>query len=315
MYIPFISSKRPKLFRRKGGGGGGGHGGSGGGTSGGSVGSTGSSGGTRSPVSIGSGSTTDGKTSATSYGAGGGKVAAIPSGQLFAGRTQGGGTREQVFGTSTYGSGYPGLASSRGVAGLGFPFFFWPVIWGTAAAGGAGADAAYLHTTEYGNADNSSRPGGVLTTVAFSSASGNTTMHIVADNATTTSLLSSVAANCSSLLASNSTGGQTVLAFNPSNTSSLQPEQAVEYYRASSIVLTLDGYNDTVALQQNASANTPPTPLPSWVNVTMLDCLNQTIGAAAPLINGAPSPMGLPVNGVGIIGLAWIAWHLLPTIL
>ena len=42
-----------------------------------------------------------------------------------------------------YGSGYPGT-TSRGVGGLGFPFYFWPVVWGGAAVGGA----AYLHNSE-----------------------------------------------------------------------------------------------------------------------------------------------------------------------
>ncbi len=83
-----------------------------------------------------------------SYGAGGGKPFTIPSGQLFAGRQVGGGTRGQVFGSryatpalnllvhrslapshSTYGSGYPGIAG-RGVGGRGFPFGFWPIVWG-----------------------------------------------------------------------------------------------------------------------------------------------------------------------------------------
>jgi hypothetical protein len=43
----------------------------------------------------------------------------------------------------TYGSGYPGVAG-RGVAGLPFPFFFWPLAWGGAAVG----TAAYLHDDE-----------------------------------------------------------------------------------------------------------------------------------------------------------------------
>lgn len=44
----------------------------------------------------------------------------------------------------TYGSGYPGIAG-RGVAGRGFPFFFWPLAWGGVAALGVGA---YLDTDE-----------------------------------------------------------------------------------------------------------------------------------------------------------------------
>lgn len=44
----------------------------------------------------------------------------------------------------TYGSGYPGVRS-RGINGLGFPFYFWPVVWGGAAGAGG---AAYLHSSE-----------------------------------------------------------------------------------------------------------------------------------------------------------------------
>jgi hypothetical protein len=87
MFVPFFSKRSERsLIRRKGGGGKG----AGGGKSG-SGGSTGA--GRSSPISS-SGSSK----SATSYGAGGGKVTTIPSGQLFAGRTSGGGTRSEVFG-------------------------------------------------------------------------------------------------------------------------------------------------------------------------------------------------------------------------
>jgi hypothetical protein len=30
---------------------------------------------------------------------------------------------------STYGSGYPGVLAPHGVSGLGFPYYFWPVVW------------------------------------------------------------------------------------------------------------------------------------------------------------------------------------------
>ena len=34
----------------------------------------------------------------------------------------------------TFGSGYPGVVG-RGVAGRGFPFYFWPLVWGGIAGG------------------------------------------------------------------------------------------------------------------------------------------------------------------------------------
>ncbi|KAI0346645.1 hypothetical protein BDW22DRAFT_1299995, partial [Trametopsis cervina] len=243
-----------------------------------------------------SGSTGGRSSTVTAYGGGGGRASTIPSGQAFAGRSAGGGTRDQVYGTSTYGSGYPGVAS-RGVSGLGFPFFFWPVVWG----GGFGYGAAYLHTHEYGDANNSSRPGGPMMETTFQDRNSNNTFHLLADNTTVLSLIGSVTNNCS---LGNATA-LTTIPVNSSDPSSPRPEQAVEYYRASSVVLTLDGYNNTAALTNDTSV--PNTPLPPWIDQSFLNCLNQTIGAAVPLVDGA-LPFGLHLNtpGVGLLGLIWI---------
>ncbi|KAI0365780.1 hypothetical protein BV20DRAFT_972680 [Pilatotrama ljubarskyi] len=310
MYVPVITNLSQRLHPRKGGGGRGG--GGGGGKSGGSKGSTGSSGSDGSSGSSGSvgsrgasvpvSGSTVGRSNAVSYGSGTTKVVTIPAGQPFAGRSSGGATRGQVFGSQTYGSGYPG-ASGLGVAGRGFPFVFWPVIWG----GGLGYGAAYLHANhEYGEPNNSSRPGGPMTQAAFSSNSTNTTFHVVADNSTVTALIASIKANCT--VASNSSS--TPLAFN-GNASDPKPEQAVQYYRASSVVLTLDGYNDTTSLTNDTNA--PHVPLPTNIDTTLLNCLNSTIGQAVPLFeddseNSAVSSLAMP--GTSLIGLAYLLWCL-----
>ncbi|KAI0266215.1 hypothetical protein BC834DRAFT_875947 [Gloeopeniophorella convolvens] len=291
MRIPFYSSPPSPLARRKGGGG------KGGGSSGGlkgnkGTGSSGTSGAGRTNVPVRG--LPAGRTSATAYGNGGGKQITIPAGSPFAGRTAGGGTREQVFGTNVYGSGYPG-APSRGVSGLGFPFFFWPAVWGGAATG----SASYLHDEgEYGAPDNSSRPGGPMAQAQFQSNSTNTTFHILADNSTVASLITSIKANCSSDL-SNS-GTSTTPSPYTENTTSPRPEQAIQYYRASSVALTLDGYNNTAAL---GNGSTPNVPLPSGVDTKLLDCLNNTIGEAVPLVDGALR-WGPPK--VNALVLAWL---------
>jgi hypothetical protein len=100
MFVPFFTKRSAdkKLFRRKGGGGKGG-GSSGGGKSsegGGGGSSSGGSSGTARSSSISSAGTSK---AATSYGGGGGRAITIPSGQLFAGRSAGGGTRSEVTGT------------------------------------------------------------------------------------------------------------------------------------------------------------------------------------------------------------------------
>ena len=144
VYIPGITKT---LYRRKGGGKGGGKSGSGS-----------SSSGTKSNF----GGLPSGKTSATTYGNGGGPVSTIQSGS-FVGRTVGGGTRDVVFGNRSvraifcrlispvvnvllvenrkYGSGYPGYPV--GVAGYGFPFYFWPLAFGGGLYG-----AHYIHDNE-----------------------------------------------------------------------------------------------------------------------------------------------------------------------
>lgn len=89
------------------------------------------------------------------------------------------------------------------------------------------------------------------------------------------------------------------------------PEQAIQYYRASSVVLTLDGYNDTTALNASAGPDDPHTPLPTWVNSSMLDCLNQTIGAAVPLVDASTAVStnrvdSLQARNGSILGLVWV---------
>lgn len=143
-----------------------------------------------------------------------------------------------------------------------------------------------------------------MTQATFSSNTTNTTFHVVADNSTVTALIASIDANCT--VASNSS--TVPLAFN-GNASDPKPEQAVQYYRASSVALTLDGYNDTSALADNSSA--PPAPLPPNIDTTLLNCLNDTIGAAVPLFDDSNSASaGLTVPNVGLIGLAYLVWCL-----
>ncbi|KAI1787954.1 hypothetical protein LXA43DRAFT_1063932 [Ganoderma leucocontextum] len=295
MYVPGVTKPRAqRLYPRKGGGGkGGGKSGSSGrsgssdtsGTSpssnskssSGSSGSTGSAGTRGSTVSV-SGAT-NGRTTAVAYGSGTTKVITIPQGQPFAGRSSGGATRDSVYGNRYYGSGYPGT-TGLGVANRGFPFVFWPLVWG----GGLGYGAAYLHSNhEYGEPNNSTRPGGPMAQAAFSSNTTNTTFHIVADNSTVVSLLASVRTNCT--VASNSS--TTSAPFNGAATDPL-PEQAVQYFRASGVALTLDGYNNTDALAGN---DTTPPPLPSGIDTALLDCLNATIGEAVPPLRGLRIPV------------------------
>ncbi|KAJ7767803.1 hypothetical protein B0H16DRAFT_1210994, partial [Mycena metata] len=300
MFVPFFStprrdpSARAPLERRKGGGA----------SSGGSKGSSSSSGGKSGSSSSGKSSSSSSKggtssksspvtvtgtsKSSSTYGGGGGKVVAIPKGQVFAGRMQGGATRSVVYGTATYGSGYPSNYG-RGVSGRPFPFYFWPVVWGSGV--GVGSSGAYMYGDEYGDPNNGSRPGGPMSMASFQSNSTGTTFRLIADNTTVADLIPILATNCSSHLVVASSNATT-----PFNASDAEPEQTVQYYRASSVALTLDGYNNTADFApENSTANTP---LPTGIDTDLLNCLNATIGQAVPLIDGARATISAPSLGV-----------------
>ena len=129
---------------------------------------------------------------------------------------------------------------------------------------------------------------------AFTSrTSSSTTFHVVADNSTVVALIATIDSSCSSLLNANSS--KTPVAINGSAQDPL-PEQAVQYYRASSVVLTLDGYNNTAAL--TGGANKKPAPLPSNVDTALLSCLNSTIGQSVPLFDAASAGFSVTVPGL-----------------
>ncbi|KZP09708.1 hypothetical protein FIBSPDRAFT_873366, partial [Athelia psychrophila] len=176
--------------------------------------------GTSIPVTS-SGKGYTGKGSASTYGGGGGKVITIPSGSTFSG---------------TYGSGYPVSYSCRDVYACGFPYYYWPVVYPVGENGG--------HDGAYGDTSNTTRPGGPMAMATFISNSDNTTFWVIADNSTVAALITTIDTNCTSYLSSASSSSPVPLSA-VSSTSVPQPEQAVEYYRASSVVLSLAGYNNS----------------------------------------------------------------------
>ena len=143
-----------------------------------------------------------------------------------------------------------------------------------------------------------------MATAVLQSSSTNTTLHVVSDNSTVVDLLTAVKANCSSYLnLAGTSSSPAPLVDTP------KPEQVVQYYRASSIALALDGYNNTAALQEEG---TPNVPLPTNIDMKMVNCVNQTIGLAAPLVNGVNAPYVVP--NLGYLGLIYVIWNLLSLI-
>lgn len=141
-----------------------------------------------------------------------------------------------------------------------------------------------------------------MTETTFTDSNSNNTFHLLADNETVIALIGSVSNNCS---LGNASALVPPIPLNSSDPTSPRPEQAVQYYRASSVVLTLDGYNNTAALLNDSSI--PDTPLPSWVDQPFLDCLNQTIGASVPLVDGVlPFGLHLTSPSMGLLAVGWL---------
>lgn len=79
---------------------------------------------------------------AIAYGKGEKKTSTIPNGQMFAGRSQGGMTRDKIYGTNVYGSGYINKndQATGTVTGKGFPSYFWPIDWSTSSTSSSGSN-------------------------------------------------------------------------------------------------------------------------------------------------------------------------------
>lgn len=162
---------------------------------------------------------------------------------------------------------------------------------------------------QYGSPDNSTRPGGPMVTSTYASKSQNTTFYFVSDNDTAIAMVPLLQQNCSSVL--NSGISNTPVSYNPNDPNSPKPEEAVQYYRSSSSVLLLEGYNNTAQLSDTTSL--PDTPLPTNIDTNLLMCLNQTIGLAIPLVDAAnPTAWNFGVTrSAYAMGSFWLFYHLL----
>ncbi|KZV90009.1 hypothetical protein EXIGLDRAFT_649755 [Exidia glandulosa HHB12029] len=229
--------------------------------------------------------------SAIPAGPGDSKVSVIPAGQPFAGQNQGGGTRALVVGSQTYGSGYAGSAQSvRGVdPSRGFPFYFWPVVWFHPVH----HTPTYLYASQYGSASNSSRPGGpqqqlrLQTAIVGGTPANATTFHLIADSSTIKALIPKITSDCTGP-GKLQTPLSTPTAYTGTSLSDPQPEQAVLYFRGSTVVLTNDGFNNTAALNDTQGNETVYKPTDAAA--PLYTCLQTSIAKNVPLIQNVPNP-------------------------
>ncbi|KZT54061.1 hypothetical protein CALCODRAFT_457199 [Calocera cornea HHB12733] len=226
----------------------------------------------------------------SAYGFGSSSIKSLPAGGPFAGRLYDGGLRPQVYGSRTLGSGYPYGGGGYWIMGRPFPFGFWPIYY----------EPLYYGNDEYGPENNSSRPGGVE---SFALIQSNNTVepdgnvyHILGDADSVRAVIDALVLNCSAV---NSSIGS----YSAKTDGMPQPQQAVQYYRASSFALFLDQYNNTAALPANAPTSNSTagkvitdTLLPDGLDMTFLTCINTTIGNAVPMTSDAVASVGDAVD-------------------
>ena len=219
-----------------------------------------------------------------------------------------------LFCSRRYGSGYPN-ATTEGVKGRGFPFFFYPISYGQFP----GYGLPYIYDHEYGDPDNKYRPGGRLYYLTIqppkSLAEGPypqippMMLYVIGDKPTLDSINSAAKWLCSG----GGFGGwvfvEKVRISKPKkfkgsaeDPNGPVPEQAGVYYRGSSVALLIAGYNNTA---QFIDTSLGDSPFPSLVSTPFFQCINMTIAAYTPLVIGmgavplkinAASPMTAPTQ-------------------
>ncbi|TDL21056.1 hypothetical protein BD410DRAFT_724799 [Rickenella mellea] len=248
------------------------------------------------------------KGDAIPYSKGGGKRFTLSSQTPFSGREAGGGTRDEIYGSRTYGSGYPYGVTGNYIGGRPFPFIFYPIA--------ISPYNNYYGANEIYVLNDTQRIGGALSSVIIQPTNASisitaNTYRLIGDN-------SSVTAVYNAILASSPPCGITNSSITPFkttvNTTAPTPEQVVQYYRASSFALSLDTYNNNGSSLANMPTNSTSTsallsdtPLPTDIDSAFLSCLNATIGESAPLVNPPHGLSGRTIAGAvvgSVVGFA-----------
>jgi len=140
----------------------------------------------------------------------------------------------------------------------------------------------------------------------------NTTIQILADTTTLFSLSYDIYQSCGMYIDLNKT--ESPVAYGTgSELDDPGPEQVIQYYRASSVALTLDGYNNS-AVYVNGPAE--DTPLPANIDLEMISCVNSTIGSRVPLLEAFTSSSATRMapsilNHVEQLGLLYVLYIVL----
>lgn len=235
-----------------------------------------------------------------------------------------------------YGSGFPG-DTTEGVKDRILSFFFFPISYGL----NPGYGAPYIYDHEYGPPDNKRRPGGPLYYVTIQPAKSleagpypevpAMTLFLIADKPTLKYVKPALIWFCSKPNYNGWLGAEKVRVSRPKrfkgpaeDPNGPAPEQAVSYYRASSVVLSLLGYNNTaqsIDYTPQNSTGLMDTPLPLVASTEFFWCINDTLGKSIPLVvapgavpfqtNAAPPMAILQPAFATSLTLVLFIWHML----
>lgn len=224
----------------------------------------------------------------------------------------GGGSRSQIPGTRSYGSGYPyseGDIGENGVVGQPFPFGFWPIYYG-----------GHSNSEEYGGQNEtveSQRPGGDQVKVELmpntNPSSWNTTAingveetyWMIGDRESVAAMLSLLVDIPGLYPYGCGVRNNTLEVFNASDSANpANFENVIQWYRASSFALAFEGYNNTYALNDTYSLGWgDSTPLPPEVVYSpFLQCINNTITAALPILDQGKPPLDGGMIALIVVG-------------
>ena len=194
-----------------------------------------------------------------------------------------------------YGSGYPNT-TTEAVEGRDLPFFFGPISYGQYP----GYGLTHIYDNEYCGPDDEHRPGGPLYFITIQPPESLVkgpypeippmTLYAIADEPTLKAIGPDVQWSCSRSDYSGWVFTDKVQVSKPKefkgpaeDPDGPSPEQAVAYYRGSSVVLSLAGYNNTA---QVTNSSLEDTPLPSVADTPFFRCINETFGGSIPLVVG-----------------------------
>jgi hypothetical protein len=152
------------------------------------------------------------------------------------------------------------------------------------------------------------------------------TLYAIADKPTLKTIKTAVQGSCSKSNSNGWAGTEEVRVSKPKkfkgpaeDPNGPVPEQAVGYYRGSSVVLSLVGYNNT-AQATDYSPGLLDTPLPSVADTSFFRCINQTFGGSIPLVvatdavpyktNAASSMVTSQPGPAVLLALVLVIWHM-----